>query len=327
MSQGFSPSREEAKARADQQGVAEGSLEEIDRRGFLKGLGAAAVGAGAGYVGGVRKVQNTTLARVLGKLNGFLKPLKASRVKDKWSYELITRTQDLIQKYKIDADIYNDDLYSFGENQGERAYSMAFRNGIQTEQDREKYEAMLFELSADLMNATSFHGKYINKESVNQGVAEQELDEKSTSQAQFRTMAAAAHNPAFAKKVGIDTDVAQEFHGADRGQDYKDLPKKANEAAPKAPDPQNYDSDWDYYNDRDAEEPEDTDADYENMIDEPSDDWFDESRQKVGNMDADKFDDALARMKKLAGSGPLKTVWDPAKRVYRNMPTAVQPPK
>ena len=160
-----------------------------------------------------------------------------------------------------------------------------------------------------------------------QGVAEQELDEKSTSQAQFRTMAAAAHNPAFAKKVGIDTDVAQEFHGADRGQDYKDLPKKANEAAPVAPDPQNYDSDWDYYNDRDAEEPEDTDADYENMIDEPSDDWFDESKEKVGNMDADKFDDALARMKKLAGAGPLKTVWDPAKRVYRNMPTAVQPRK
>ena len=157
-------------------------------------------------------------------------------------------------------------------------------------------------------------------------MAEQELDEKSTSQAQFRTMAAAAHNPAFAKKVGIDTDVAQEFHGADRGQDYKDLPKKANEAAPRAPDPQNYDSDWDYYNDRDAEEPEDTDSDYENMIDEPSD-WFDESRQKVGNMDADAFDDALARMKKLAGAGPLKTVYDPNKRVYKNVPTAQQPAK
>jgi hypothetical protein len=158
-------------------------------------------------------------------------------------------------------------------------------------------------------------------------MAEQELDEKSTSQAQFRTMAAAAHNPAFAKKVGIDTDVAQEFHGADRGQDYKDLPKKANEAAPVAPNPQNYDSDWDYYNDRDAEEPEDTDADYENMIDEPSDDWFDESKEKVGNMDADAFDDAIARMKKLAGAGPLKTVYDPARRVYKNVPTAQQPAK
>ena len=166
-------------------------------------------------------------------------------------------------------------------------------------------------------------------------MAEQELDEKSTSQAQFRTMAAAAHNPAFAKKVGIDTDVAQEFHGADRGQDYKSLPKKANEAAPVAPNPQNYDSDWDYYNDRDAEEPEDTDADYENMIDEPSDDWFDESKEKVGNRkpeppEADYGDDyqqMVLRLKKLAGAGPLKTVYHPASRVYKNVPTAQQPAK
>ena len=49
--------------------------------------------------------------------------------------------------------------------------------------------------------------------------------------------------------------------------------------------------------------------------------------EKVGNMDADKFDAALARMKKLAGAGPLKTVWDPEKRVYKNVPTAVQPKK
>lgn len=38
---------------------------------------------------------------------------------------------------------------------------------------------------------------------------------------------------------------------------------------PVAPDPQNYDSDWDYYNDRDEdEEMKDDDVDYENMIDE-----------------------------------------------------------
>jgi adenylate kinase family enzyme len=47
---------------------------------------------------------------------------------------------------------------------------------------------------------------------------------------------------------------------------------------------------------------------------------------KIGNMDADKFDDAMARLRRLAGAGPLKTVYDPAKRVYRNVPTAVQPP-
>jgi hypothetical protein len=95
---------------------------------------------------------------------------------------------------------------------------------------------------------------------------------------------------------------------------------------PVAPDPQNYDSDVDYYNDRDADPiPPDTDADYENMNDAESDDWFDESKEKIGNMDADAFDAALSRMKKLAGAGPLRTVYDPARRVYKNVPHAVQP--
>jgi hypothetical protein len=48
-------------------------------------------------------------------------------------------------------------------------------------------------------------------------------------------------------------------------------------------------------------------------------------QEKVDNMDADRFDAAMARLKQLAGAGPLKTVYDPAKRVYRNVPTAVQP--
>ena len=49
--------------------------------------------------------------------------------------------------------------------------------------------------------------------------------------------------------------------------------------------------------------------------------------EKVGNMDADKFDSAMARLKQLAGAGPMKTVYDPTKRVYRNVPVAVQPKK
>jgi hypothetical protein len=203
---------------------------------------------------------------------------------------------------------------------------MKLRRDVEEKRLQPTRDAVLM-AARELAGDMDFAPELLVQQVLGQRVAEQELDEKSTSQAQFRTMAAAAHNPAFARKVGIDTDVAQEFHGADRDQDYKGLPKKANEAAPRAPDPQNYDSDWDYYNDRDAEEPEDTDADYENMIDEPSDDWFDESKEKVGNMDADAFDDALARMKKLAGAGPLKTVYDPNKRVYKNVPTAQQPAK
>jgi hypothetical protein len=50
-----------------------------------------------------------------------------------------------------------------------------------------------------------------------------------------------------------------------------------------------------------------------------------EGKDKVGNMDADAFDAALSRIKKLAGAGPLRTVYDPARRVYKNVPHAVQP--
>jgi hypothetical protein len=42
----------------------------------------------------------------------------------------------------------------------------------------------------------------------------------SVSQKQARFMAAAAHNPDFAKKAGIPQSVAVEFHQADAGKKY-----------------------------------------------------------------------------------------------------------
>jgi hypothetical protein len=50
------------------------------------------------------------------------------------------------------------------------------------------------------------------------------LDEKSKSQKQAAIMAAAAHNPEFAKRVGISQRVAKEFNRADTGKDLKRLP-------------------------------------------------------------------------------------------------------
>lgn len=44
-----------------------------------------------------------------------------------------------------------------------------------------------------------------------------EIDEKSTSEKQARFMAAAAHDPKFAKKTGMDRSVAKEFNKADTG--------------------------------------------------------------------------------------------------------------
>ena len=58
------------------------------------------------------------------------------------------------------------------------------------------------------------HEKEMHKESKS---FKERLLEKSTSEKQARTMAAAAHNPAFAKKVGIPQSVAKDFNKADKG--------------------------------------------------------------------------------------------------------------
>lgn len=47
------------------------------------------------------------------------------------------------------------------------------------------------------------------------------------SKKQFRLMAAAAHNPAFAKKVGVPRKVAKEYTAASKGT-YKKLPEQKN---------------------------------------------------------------------------------------------------
>jgi len=48
----------------------------------------------------------------------------------------------------------------------------------------------------------------------------------SKSKAQSRLMRAAAHNPAFAKKVGVPQSVAKEFSAADDKRGTKRLPAR-----------------------------------------------------------------------------------------------------
>ena len=154
-------------------------------------------------------------------------------------------------------------------------------------------------------------------EDLTEGVAEGDLNEKSTSQAQFRTMAAAAHDPKFAKKVGIKQSVAREFNQADKGQDYKDLPKKATEGAPVTTTPGSI-------------EPGGAVDNFKQQMANNTERDMAEGNRKPEPPEADygaDYQDMVKRVKKLAGLGPLKTQYDPTRRVYRNMPTAVQPKK
>lgn len=56
----------------------------------------------------------------------------------------------------------------------------------------------------------------------------------STSEKQARTMAAAAHNPGFAKKMGIPSSVARDFNQADAKTGILRRKKKKGEGATPA---------------------------------------------------------------------------------------------
>jgi hypothetical protein len=163
------------------------------------------------------------------------------------------------------------------------------------------------------MGGQYFDAKVTDLRPIGQG----RLEEKSTSQAQFRTMAAAAHDPKFARKVGIKQSVAREFNKADTGQDYKSLPKKATEGAPVTVTPGSIEPGGavDNFKQQMANNTERDMAEGNRKSEPPEADY------------GDDYQDMVKRVKKLAGLGPLKTVYDPNKRVYRNMPTAVQPRK
>jgi len=206
----------------------------------------------------------------------------------------------------------------------------------------------------------SFHSSDVSANDYDNDEHDDMLDEKSVSQAQFRTMAGAAHNPEFARKVGISQDVAQEFNQADKKSNYKKLPARANEGGVGSgrPDPTVWDTspgkvgrvektatglrhhaDPSRYGGTIPEPEHDkllTPQERWRMdkITQPIDDMA-EGEQKPGadyrdpkEVDYDdEYDAMVARVKKLAGLGPMKTVYDPNRRVYRNMPTAQQPKK
>jgi hypothetical protein len=72
----------------------------------------------------------------------------------------------------------------------------------------------------------STHERDIEQRTGEEGITIEPVAERSKSQAQARMMAGAAHNPKFAKKVGVATKVAKEFNQADKGKDISKLPKK-----------------------------------------------------------------------------------------------------
>lgn len=93
------------------------------------------------------------------------------------------------------------------------------REDAQTDMDLHNVAENLISLSAE--------GRTLSMADYNSIInSEAELDERSVSQAQANMMAAAAHNPAFAKKVKINPSVAKEFNRSDKGKNIKGLPQR-----------------------------------------------------------------------------------------------------
>lgn len=113
---------------------------------------------------------------------------------------------------------------------------------------------------------------------------ESRLNEKSTSEKQARTMAAAAHDPEFAKKVGIKQSVAKEFNKADTGT--KQLSQAMKKKKKKVKENNSYQIAL-----------EALEAEY-----------------------GQDYQDMVKRVGEKAKQGPKKTVWDEKTRKYKVVP-------
>jgi hypothetical protein len=140
------------------------------------------------------------------------------------------------------------------------------------------------------------------------------------------------HNPGFAKK-GMAEATGDEDYGPELDALKKEFGKFTTHYDRMDQDP-DYAAQWRKQNtDRlNREVPDDEDtigAAADDMAhDMGDDDNVREGKPREKEADyGDDYQDMVARVKKLAGMGPLKTVYDPQKRVYKNVPTAVQPKK
>jgi len=113
----------------------------------------------------------------------------------------------------------------------------------------ESNDLVVWEKITRLAKGGMFMGLEQNLEQIRHGIGElaakrrkggvqsrgidKNIGERSVSQAQANLMAASAHNPEFAKKVGMKQSVAKEFNRADKGKNIKALPQRVPKKAKK----------------------------------------------------------------------------------------------
>ena len=92
-----------------------------------------------------------------------------------------------------------------------------YRNIIRTKLSQTEGQSGFNDLLSNEDYQKDKHTLEIINSRIKEMLGESILNEKSSTEKQARTMAAAAHNPKFAKKVGIKQSVAKEFNKKDKG--------------------------------------------------------------------------------------------------------------
>ena len=355
------------------QGVAEGSLEEIDRRGFLKGMGAAAVAGAAGGAKAdwdvIRKLDLLTGENATtGFQNNSNENPNVSLVVNKWpdvggsgfvviispvplplppagTLGRLVGKQGLVvvsspYRMMIGKKLFNNLTGGiFPETKG-TGMILAVADSFNSELVSTIANAVKNkeEIKIEISNANkvyTFTGENVwsQKESVQQGVAEGELDEGWKS-----ALGAAAIAGTMAMGGGAHARVSGDYVDNPEINRLTGQPKVTQQISPDAAKPaaakpgfskEYLQSVVDGTHPRPliskerAQELLQQQTTNEQSKQQKGADYRDPPEADYG----DDYQDMVARVKKLAGLGPLKTVYDPTKRVYRNVPTAVQPKK
>ena len=117
-------------------------LDEISRRDFIKGAGAAAVAGTGGYIAGTQNQLDKRIGHNLGRLYGFMhnantfgeRSRKINAINDRLKY---------FEK-RLDPDIDRTEWYKYGFGQGQSEYKRIFPNGhTSTPADESKFDELL----------------------------------------------------------------------------------------------------------------------------------------------------------------------------------------
>jgi len=334
-------------------GVAEDSLEEIDRRGFLKGMGAAAAGAAGSAKAGVlgfgaivpvytdsdpplpRKVKGAwnyfdpdgltnddknNIVKLINLL--YFSRMASEDWRDSQNRKITgiatpNVTPSEIYKKCYDLLIFINDSFlnlDFGKVMNEQKSKIEDLYKNNPEQFKKLQEFFFSKWETTVLIGNVLKRKLTpTNESVNQGVAETRVGQV----------------PMTLKPGETDNLEPEDSEGFKKLPAYKQgqqaQQSRGKDLIQQSPYTYQSDQDWAYRNGAFDQRQAAVSADFAKRGPLTTAEG-DQKKPKEAEY-GPEYDDMVARVKKLAGLGPMKTVYDPNKRVYRNMPTAVQPKK